>query len=429
MVPADDGDEDVARSFALRFLEGAFADAVELFSDDGRDAMVSSYFEGLGDDSTTAEDALEAYWWGLHGLYGDPGGVDSVTRSGGDVCVGFSFEDGAETAHLSVTAGEITDCWFEPAYEVPDYVDEDAFTERSVTVDARDVALGARLAVPEGSGPFPGVVLVHGAGIHDPDGTVGASKLLKDIAWGLATEGIATLRYEKRLAEHEVADEDFTLDTVVVDDAIAALNTLSDVDEVAGDSVFVAGHSQGGLAAPRIAERHGALAGVVVLDGRADTVLDPDNVDFIRYEYEVDGELDHEQERELEAARETIRRIADGDFEDDETLGGKPGVWHRSRLDYDPSGTASDLDVPSFVLKGGRADEDVQPELVAWLRDEYETWRAVDLPAGSRVEFYDDLDHYLQEGYAPAHPSSIELGGNVSPAVVTDLTEWIHDVA
>jgi pimeloyl-ACP methyl ester carboxylesterase len=237
------------------------------------------------------------------------------------------------------------------------------------------------------------------------------------------------LRYKKRLADHEVADENHTLDTVVVDDAVAAVDELLGVDEVDEDAVFVAGHSQGGMAAPRIAERHGSLTGIVNLDGAATTTPDPEDADIIRYEFEVDGDLDEEQEAQLEADRETARRVAEGDFEDDETLWGRPGTWHRSMKEYDPRQTASGLDVPLFVASTYRADSEVQPEFAAFLRKRYETWQAVDLADGSRVTRYDGLDHYFQEGFAPTTPVSLYFGGNVDESVVSDLSEWIHDVA
>ena len=136
---------------------------------------------------------------------------------------------------------------------------------------------------------------------------MGASKLLRDFAWGLASEGIATLRYEKRLADQDVPDEELTLDAVV-DDAVAALAELAAIDRVAEEALFVAGHSQGGMAAPRIAAQHGSVAGVVILDGRADSTLDPDDLDFMRYEFEPDGDLSDAQEAELDRERETARR-------------------------------------------------------------------------------------------------------------------------
>ena len=197
------------------------------------------------------------------------------------------------------------------------------------------MTLDGVLAVPDGDEPSPGVVLVHGHGIHDPDGTAGATKLLRDVGQGLASDGIVTLRYEKRLAEHEVADENYTLDAVVTDDAVAATSALADADEVAPDRVFVAGHSQGGMCAPRIADRYGDAAGVVLLDATPDPVVDPDDLAWLRYSMDPDGDLSEDQEEELEDMRETFRRIADGDFDPDDAIMGYPGVWHQSHRDCD----------------------------------------------------------------------------------------------
>ncbi|WP_232685966.1 alpha/beta hydrolase family protein [Halobacterium zhouii] len=435
---------DAARTFARQVATQSVEDATAALTDDGREAVVDSFPEEFQDGPMDAEDALEQYYWGLYGQYGEFDDVGDVAvenseddgehgESGdgdAEVAVELVFEDGTETATVRVSEGDdITGFTFDPSYEEPAYADPEAFAERDVTVDADDVELDGVLTVPDGDGPFPGVLLVHGAGIHDPDGTAGQSKILRDFAHGLASDGIASLRYEKRLREHEVDDTEFTLDRIVTDDAVAALDELASADEVDPESVFVAGHSQGGMAAPRIADRRGGIAGVVNLDGRADSTLDPDDLGFMRYEFELDGDLDDEQEAQLEDDRETARRIDQGDFDDGDTLWGRPGTWHRSVRDYDPSGTASGLECPVFVANTRRADEELQPELDAWLRSNSEQWRTADLPAGSRVERYDGLDHYFQPGYAPATPLSLYFGGNVAEYVVDDVAEWIHDVA
>ncbi|MFC5972828.1 dienelactone hydrolase family protein [Halomarina salina] len=429
-MPPTSDTEATGRAFATRFVgDETVDDAVALLTEDGVASVVDSFPDEFADGPMDAEEALLQYRRGLHSQYGEFEAVGGVSVDGDEATVELRFGDGSAHVALGVTDGGVTTLSFTPEYDVPDYVDESAFTERTVTVDAGDVSLDALLAVPDGAGPFPAVLLVHGAGIHDPDGTAGASKILKDVAWGLASEGIATLLYENRLADHDVDDEDRTLDRVVTDDAVAAVEELVATDEVADGSVVVAGHSQGGMCAPRIAARHGDIAGVVVLDGRAESTLDPDDLAFMRYEFEPDGDLSEEQEAQLDEDRETARRIREGEFEDDETLWGRPGTWHRSVLDYDPAATASGLDCPSFVAKTGRADEDLQPELAAWFRREVGKWRDAPLPNGSRVEFYEGLDHFFQSGYAPWSPLGLYFGGNVAPVVAADLAEWVHGVA
>lgn len=427
--------EQRARAVVESFGEGAFTEAVEQFSSEGRDRVVASYPVEFG-DADDAEAALEDYWRGLYAQYGDFEVVGDVTIRGGgqhdgsvDAEVRLDFAAGTETVTVELDTDGVRNLTLSPSYEQPDYVDPDSFTERTVTIDAGDVTLDGVLTVPDVAGPVPGVVLVHGFGADDPDGTAGATRILADLAHGLASAGIASLRYAKRLRDHEVPDADRTLDRVVTDDAVAAVSTLADVDAVDADSVSVVGHSQGGLCAPEIAKRHGGVAGVVALDPPADPIPDPDDLVHMRFMLALDGDLDEAQQAVLESRREDFRRIANREVDPEETVAGVPGAWHLSRHEYDPLGTACALDVPSFVLKGGRADRETQADLFEALREDYETWRAADLPPGSRVEFYDDVCHYFQRGPTPVTPMRLYVGGNVAPHVLTDISEWIHGVA
>jgi pimeloyl-ACP methyl ester carboxylesterase len=428
MVPTTDDGETV-RAFADRFVDGALDEAAGLLSEDGRTTLEEGFPEEFREGATGPSTLLRQYRRGLHSQYGPFEGVDVAEEGDGGYTVTFEFADATETATVEVADAAVTAFTFAPTYTAPDYVDEGAFTERDLSVDAGDVGLDAVLTVPDGDGPFPTAVLVHGAGIHDPDGTAGNSKLLRDVAGGLATEGIAALRYEKRLALEDVPDAEFTVDRVVVDDALAALETAAAADDVDGDALFVVGHSQGGMCAPRIATRHGGLAGVVVLDALTDYDVDPDDdLTFLRYSLDPEGDLSEEQEAELEAMRESFERLAEGDYEDDETIQGRPGAWHRSVQSVAPGETAADLDAPAFVAKSGRADPEVQAELLAERREGYEAWLDVDLPAGSRVEFYDDVGHYFQTGPTPLSMVQLYFGGNVADHVVADLVAWIRDV-
>jgi hypothetical protein len=72
-------------------------------------------------------------------------------------------------------------------------VDIAAFDEHDVTLDG----VAGTLSLPSVTGPVPAVVLLSGSGAHDRDETIGRNKPLKDIAWGLASRGVAALRLDK----------------------------------------------------------------------------------------------------------------------------------------------------------------------------------------------------------------------------------------
>ena len=167
--------------------------------------------------------------------------------------------------------GKIVGLLIQPAQatQVPaPAVAEDAnFSEREVMVGEGERALPGTLDMPKGDGPFPAVVLVHGSGAHDRDETIGPNKPFLDIARGLAAQGVAVLRYEKRshVRPQDFASGNFGVDDETTNDAVLAVETLRQTAGIDPKRVFVLGHSQGGMMAPRIAMKDGNTAGLVLL--------------------------------------------------------------------------------------------------------------------------------------------------------------------
>ena len=140
-----------------------------------------------------------------------------------------------------------------PNFLTPTYADPSSFSETDVTVG--DFALPGVLTMPVGAGPFPAVALISGSGPNDRDETVGQNKPFRDLAWGLASQGIASVRFDKRTLAAR-ASLDLTTLTVkeeFVDDALAAVKLLRGTDGIDPAKVFLLGHSLGGYVAPRIA--------------------------------------------------------------------------------------------------------------------------------------------------------------------------------
>lgn len=79
----------------------------------------------------------------------------------------------------------------------PGYVDPSAFGEREVVLGDGPLSVAGTLSVPVAPGRHAGVVLLAGSGPLDRDETIGPNKPLKDLAWGLASRGIAVLRFDK----------------------------------------------------------------------------------------------------------------------------------------------------------------------------------------------------------------------------------------
>jgi hypothetical protein len=347
--------------------------------------------------------------------------IDQYGRSGGyDVfLLRATFESGAVRVVLSFTRQEkLAGLQFLPpegSYSPPDYADPSTFSETDLTLETA-CGLPAKLSMPNGEGTVPGVVLVHGSGPNDMDETVGPNKPFKDVAWGLASRGVAVLRYDKRTYACDVSGP-LTLDDVVVDDALVAIDRLQAHDRVG--STVVVGHSLGAMAAPRIAATAGDLAGAAMLAANARPFVEL-IVEQTEYLVNLDGTVTEAERAVLEQRRAAVERIQSGSVAADEIVLDAPGSFWNSLAEYDQVETAKSLSIPLYVLQGER-DYQVTAE------GDFERWKEA-LGDRKNVSFdlYEDLNHLFMSGSGRPNPNEYSQPGNVAKAVVEDLAEWTN---
>ena len=150
--------------------------------------------------------------WAQAGAFQAIKSTQSAEQQGMHVVVAVcQFAQASVKVKVAIDAqGKVAGLFFAPgesseqgnvAWTPPDYARQSAFTEKAVTVGSKYKLKGV-LTLPNGKGPFPAVVLVQGSGPHDEDETVDNNKPFKDLAWGLASRGVAVLRYNKRTQQY-----------------------------------------------------------------------------------------------------------------------------------------------------------------------------------------------------------------------------------
>jgi hypothetical protein len=299
----------------------------------------------------------------------------------------------------------------------PPYGDTTAFREVAVTIGEGRWQLPGTLSLPASDRRVAAVVLVHGSGPNDRDGTAGAFKPLRDLAWGLASRGFAVLRYDKRTLAHAGAltGSAITLDAEVVDDALVALALARSRPEVDSTRVFVLGHSLGGMLAPAIAARDGRLAGAILLAAPARSILEvlPEQLDYLA---SIAGSA--AERAQLATLRERAAAIATGSLPADSVVLGAPVGYWRELAAVDPVARARGIRTPLLILQGER---DYQATMVDFSR-----WReSLAGRDGVTMKSYPTLNHFFAAGTGRATPAELARGGYVAEEVIGDLATWI----
>ena len=308
-------------------------------------------------------------------------------------------------------------------YAPPPYVKADSFREKEITIGTNEWALPGTLTTPVGAGPFPAVVLVPGSGPHDRDETIGANKPFKDLAWGLASSGVAVLRYEKRTKQHVgklASIPAFTVKEEVVDDVLAAVELLRKTEGIDAKRIFVLGHSLGGMLVPRIGRLDPNIAGLISLAGATRPLEDVIPIQ-LAYIFSADGNLSPEDQKQIDQAKELVAKIKALKREDltsPALLYGAPASYWLDLRGYDPPEAAKALKQPLLVLQGER---DYQVTM-----EDYKRWNAA-LATKSNVTFksYPALNHLFIAGTGPSTPSEYAQTGHVDERVVEDIAAWI----
>ncbi|MGF7118595.1 alpha/beta hydrolase [Methanobacterium oryzae] len=312
-------------------------------------------------------------------------------------------------------------------YHAPEYVNKSTFHETEVTIGEGKWALPGTLTVPDGSGPFPGLVLVHGSGPNDRDETIGPNKIFKDLAWGLASKGIAVLRYDKRTYKHakqltpDLVDN-MTAKEEVIDDALLAVNLMRKTEGIDPKRVFYLGHSLGATLAPRVGQEDNELAGIIIMAGITRS-LEETILDQYTYLYNLNGKITEQQKAELNALKEKVDKLKDPEFieiisREDLPLGMPVAYW-KDLNDHNPVTIVKTLDMPILVLQGGRDYQVLESK-------DFKGWKDA-LNQKTNVEFklFEKLNHLFIEGEGKSTPHEYMVEGHVEKDVIDSIVQWI----
>ncbi len=410
-APARDVGDDVrAREFIDKLVHRDFAGASVPFSDAMHSAM--------------PPDKLELLWAQMQqqlGSFATVDGIEVKLESGMSIAlvttsfelkkvvVRVVFSSDHHIAGLSILPVP----WQPPAYATPD-----AFEEREVSIG--NPALPGTLTLPKGAQHVPAIVLVHGSGPGSRDEVMGSIEVFHDLAWGLASRGIAVLRYDKRSLVHP---EGVRTQKDEVDDAAhAAIALLRAQPEVDASRIALLGHSQGGNLAPRIAKADPAIKRLVIFAGSTQPLEDSILMQM-RY-FKTMEPNEPKLDEMITKAEQFKAAIVNPKLKPDDAIenpfGGHAftGAYFLDVRDYHPERVAAKLTIPILVLQGER-DYQVSPTV------DFARWKTA-LGHNKNVTFhtYPGLTHAFNVGEGPPGPSDYGKPAHVDAHVIDDIAAW-----
>ena len=281
------------------------------------------------------------------------------------------------------------------------------------------------MTMPKGEGPFPAVILLQGSGPSDMDETVGSLKPFRDLAEGLAAQGIAVYRFDKRsyvYGNELAAKKEITLQDEYIEDAVNAVRLLAGQDRIDPDRIFVLGHSLGGNAVPAIARE--LRQAPVKARGYIMMAASPRPLDVLMREqynflYSLLPEISAEQQAEKDALFSELDKLQDLDsLSEDDRIAGVYSAYWKWLAAYDILGAAGEITEPVLLLQGEEDYQVTMEDFGIWSSafGDRENWRLVSFPG---------LTHAFVPGEKAEGSAVYTRDGKVREDVILEITSFV----
>ena len=172
----------------------------------------------------------------------------------------------------------------------------DGVTEKDIEITtAEGLTVHGKIALPtSGESTVPAVVLMPGSGSVDMDCPYGNIKVMRDIAYGLAEQGIASVRLNKRTHEStQISSLTYSFDIEYLQDFSAAYALLENEPAIDSEQIYLLGHSQASIVVPMLDQIDGInSAGYILLSGTNRYLWEltyDQNINFLNFNPNLDS--------------------------------------------------------------------------------------------------------------------------------------------
>ena len=297
--------------------------------------------------------------------------------------------------------------------------------ETDIKVVTGKFELPGILCMPLGKESAAIVILVQGSGPNDRDETIGPNKPFRDLAWGLAKQGIASIRYDKRTkvygAQSVAPDEEASMENEYVQDVLSAVQLAKNTPGIDKKRIYIVGHSQGAMLAPRFAQRCKDIKGIVMMSANArpleDLVLEQ-----MKYIFSLDS-ISKDEEKQLTKIKQqmaNVKKLGTKNFDSKIALPLElPASYWKDINGYHQLKVAKSLTCPILILQGVRDYQVTMVDFSLW-------WK--ELAGKKNVTFYSypKLNHLYMIGSGKSAPSEYNQAGSIPEYVTKDIANWVN---
>lgn len=384
--------------------------------DDEFYVLLDSYSK---DNMTVEELSLE--FDDLIKIYGDPLEYDAdevvayKQDSAAIVSVPVRFSTGwMDLTYTINSTSSVTDF----KITVSDKLDENGYNELQFAYKVDDMEENAVFTNTNKTEQSPLVIFVHDRDMYDKNSTIGVRKLFRDLAYALADDGIASVRYNRLVLENDDIEDSIVLMKAELKAVYEASLSLEGIDP---NRVYVLGYGIGGYLLPNLVDD-------LPIQGMILSSAPYEKIHYSMYEeeiYEIDCDKTmleqnkNVRKQEIENSKLLIDSLVNPEDFYQDIFGFSSSFWIELQA-YDVAEKLNTFAKPVMITHGSNDYHVVSSAHTMW-KNKLESVQNVSF------KYYKNMDHLLSINNKTSLPSDPLREGSIASAYITDIVKFVQE--
>ena len=263
----------------------------------------------------------------------------------------------------------------------------------------------------------PLIIFVHDKDALDKNSTIGVNKVFRNLAYALADQGVASIRYDRTILDNEDAEDSIALIAEELQAIIAEAKELEGIDT---NKIYVLGYGLGGYVLPSFADQLDVAGFILSSSPSANVYLTIYQEELYKLSCNTTmTDMNKEiRKQEIENSKTLIESLdSTSDFYQD-IFGHSSAFWLELQA-YDAIETVKLMEKPVLITQGSNDYQVKSSSYNGWVDG---------LKGCSHVSFkyYKNMDHLLSIRKTTSVPADQLTESEISTAYVQDLIKFVQ---